>query len=285
MSVKLRDEKMVLYVGVLVPESVPGFRQARTVFTLGRAEVYEDVFRVVQDDVLESLADQCVDAPVLCFGDWLALEMRLESSRKVLLGPCGDSACIELFALVVWIFDVFIEVVNDEGRPLGLGEIEDFANVAVFDGVDPGEIDSRLVFGGDGRYAADDSACIIARGVDKKIGQRQMASGIYIVIVDIEFAKGRNRELFNPGDDAFLCQRSDRVRGLCLNLARRSINDNGRRGDAGGFDNACVGRHGKRVVAAREFASGRSKFGGSGLGSVIEIGHDGGFARFREHFM
>lgn len=234
---------LVLNGCVLVSKAVPSRLQTFAVTAPGGIEFDEDILGVIEDNVLESFANNRVDTLVLGFRDRLALERRLEFASEVLFNPLRCEFGGNVFTLVERVLQLFAEVLNNEGRPLGLDEVKSATVVTELDGIDPNKVHLELELLGNGAESLDMLVLVLRSGIKEEVGERLVTVGVDSIVLAANLINDGDSKLLDPIRDILNLEIGNRVGVFCAGLIEVTVNNESR-----GLD-ACSG---SSILVSRE---------------------------------
>ena len=113
-------------------------------------ELEENIVLILHDDFLVILGDDHLDVTLLLLGDRLGLDARLKLAVDKVLDECSDILLGELLLLIKGELLVLDCLLDGEGGPLAVLQVEVLRVGAEIFGVDGGEVDLTLMFLGKG---------------------------------------------------------------------------------------------------------------------------------------
>ena len=265
-------EKFVTDGLIFGANALPDGGKALAVTAPGGVELNEDVLAVIIDDIIEALPDNVVDRVVLGRRNDLALELRFDFACNVLLDPVGDTISSDLLALSVGVLELLLQVLDDEGGPLDFHEVKGAGVVTELDGVNPDEVDLRLVFSGDGLDSSNLGLLVLGSWVDEEVCKGLGAGSVGSIVFTTNLVDDGDREFLDPLLKVLLGQRANGVGVLGFRLVEGAIDNNSRRGDTGGFGSLLVSRETEEVVITVAL-SGSAEFRSGGVGGRRKVGN------------
>jgi len=258
---KLGNCNLVLNWSVLITKRFPSRSQTFAVTTPASEEFDEDILRLVHDDLFECLSNDGVDV-ALSLGNRLALEGRLKFTSEVLFDPCLDEFGSDFLGLIKGVLELFGKVLGNEGRPLGLKEIEGTTMFAKFDSVNPDEVHLGLKLLGDFTNFLDMFILVLGRRVEEKVCEWLLAGGVNGVIVTIDLVNNGDGEVLDPVSDLVSGEFRNWEGVFSTGLVEAAVNDKGRGLDTSCGSNIRVSGETKEVVLAMLFSNGTEDRGG-----------------------
>ena len=80
-----------------------------------------------------------------------------------------DCRSFNVFALVIWVLQLRLQVLNDEVWPLRFGEVQSLGVVTKFGGIDPDKVNLAAMLGSHGLEGIDVALGLIFAGINKEV--------------------------------------------------------------------------------------------------------------------
>ena len=251
----------------------------------GGIQFQEDILLVIVDNFFEVLPNEDDNRLILSGRNRLALELGLKFTIDKLSNPSLDSLSREIFALIVRVFELLLDVLDDESGPFGLTKIESLGVVTELEGVDPNKVHLLLIFSGHRFDSSNMCFFVFKSGVEEEIREGLGATSVEVVVLSVNLINDGDSEFRNPIFDVFLGKgRRDRDWELGLGFVESAVDDNGWRFDASGFDGVFVSGETEEVVITVAL-SGSAERGRRVFGSRNEISDGNDFVGLLEFLM
>lgn len=234
----------------MLAELVPGRLQALAVAAPAGIELKEDILRVVEDNLIELLANEDEDGLVLRLRDRLALQLGLELLLEVALDPVLDVGRRDLLALRHRVLELLLHVLNNERGPLRLVEVQRLAVVGELDGVDPDEVHLPLELLRNGADRVNLLLEVLLGAVDEEVRERLLAAGVEAVVLAVDLVDDGDGELLDPLLELAGLRALGGQRVLGALVVEGAVDNNLGRGNTGGGSNVGVGDVTEEVVVA-----------------------------------
>lgn len=137
-----------------------------------------------------------------------------------------DCAGSDFKFLVERILELVGQVLNSEARPLGLVEVQGFRVIAELNSVEPNEVNSALILGGDRRNGSDMLIMLSVGGVEEKESKGLAGLSVLLVVLCVDFVKDGDGEVRYPGFNILLRGRGNRIREFGRRFVEGTVKDN-----------------------------------------------------------
>lgn len=238
----------VLSTDVTVTERIPNGLETLAVTTPCRVELNENILAVIEDNFIELLSNKVPDALVLRFWNRLALQCGLESVVEEGLDHLINGVSLDFKGLIVRIFQLLVQILEDKAGPFDLIEVQCLSVVAELDSVDPDEVDLAPVPRSDGSNEVDLFLELSIGGVNEQVRKRLSAGSISLVVLGVHLINDGNGEVFDPVLNLLLSCRRDWVRELSRGLVEGTVEDDSRGGDTSSLSELCISGKTEEVV-------------------------------------
>ena len=205
-----------------------------------RIELDKDILAVIKDNLVKLLANQYEYVLVLSRWDRFALQLGHQFTIQVVGNHGRDCGRFNILALVIWILQLLVQVLDDEAWPFGFGEVQSLGVVPKFGGIDPDEVNLATIFGSYGFECINVGLALLLAGVDKEVRQWPPAVDIDTIGITIDLAKDRNSQLFQPVLEFFSLGRGYGVGVFCCRCVEGAVYNNSWSRDASSFDRLWV---------------------------------------------
>lgn len=159
----------------------------------------EDVLGVIQDNLVELLANNCGDRSILSLRDGRTPQHGFELAIEELLQPVTHSLRCDVHALIQRICQMLpAQVLDNEGGPLDILEIQCLGMRDELDSIDPDEVDLGFVLLSYGPDRFDVYFFVGGRGIKEEIGKGFGAVDVYGVVFCAYFVDDGDGEARNP---------------------------------------------------------------------------------------
>lgn len=247
----------------------------------GSVELDEDILGLVEDDLLELLADDGVDALILGLRDGLALERRLQGSTDEPLNPVADNSLSGAEGLVERVLHLVLHALDNEGGPLDVRDVEGLSVLAELDSVDPDEVELGLELLGDGLDGINERLPVLLGRVDEEVCEGLGAVGVGTVVLAADLVDDGDGKVLQPILDLGNLEVRNGEGVLGSGLIEATVDNEGGGVDRSGRSDVLVGDDTEEEVITVLLGEG-AELSSRGIGGRREVGDNNKLVSFDE---
>lgn len=118
-----------------------------------------------------------------------ALQLGHQLVIQVVCNHGRDCSSFNIFAPVIWILWLQLQVLNNEAWPLFFNKVQSLGMVTKFGGIDPDKVDLAMIFGSHGPEGIDVVLALLFIGINKVVLQQLAIDDIDTICVTVDLIK------------------------------------------------------------------------------------------------